>query len=940
MKPSPIAMTLAAFLAVGAAIPQQAAAQSVAWDRANESWLTQSSDHFVIHFRNGHEKQAARALDLAEQSHRELVPFFGYQPEEKTEIVLVDEYDFSNGWATVVPYPQIRLIMSPPDEANSLENNDEWMHLLIKHEYTHIMHMEMGGGAIKTLRNIFGRNPFLYPHLMTPSFMLEGLAVYQETNQAAGYGRLQGTGYDMQMRMEVASGEVKSLNQVAVASREWPLGYNYLYGAYFVQYLADTYGDEKVGEFLTSYSRKVIPFFLLNRTARTTFGKDLEQLWSDFQSHIYQQYQGDVTQMTEAAVIGKGKYTAPFLQVVSASDSGLLVNRNDGDGYSKLQRIDGENAQTLSKTKQINSLDVHLQAGVLATRSITYADGRVLSDVFVYQDDRWTQLTEKQRFRMAKWLPDGYQYLASRKVDGLSELWLMDASNPESNTLIWQGEDGDVLGGFSLAPQGDFLVASMKRPQQGWNLERFDLTSATWHKLTDSRAVENAPTMMPDGKVLYSADYDGVFNIYSLDLETQQISQLTREVGGAFEPHWQAGSGLVYQSYDAKGYTLREKERVEPLRTFTVADAQGQYNYVDPVEEVAAKSEIIDYSPWSSLRPRTWLPIISQDENQTLAGFMINGADALNRHQYQLGFAWDTENSLAQYNLGYLYDSRWMIQLERSHDFTTFKQGSSETYRIEQSDSALIQRNHLFTAIEDQLSFAAGVYWDKESEEKKPKFGATKPYVETEESLAGIAATFDNRETYLNVPGIGWGHYLDVVVESNELLGSDYQGEKYQGQWQATFDLPGRSTLSLRLAGGLADSKAKPFRLGGSDQSDEVALFGRETQALRGYDETVQSGDRYVTQRVEASTWLGRVERNWGLYPIGLGDISGTAFVDSGSAWSDTKEYKQLTGAGVSFTVGVRLGYNLELPVTLGYAHGFDSDLGKDQFFFSVAGQF
>lgn len=196
--------------------------------------------------------------------------------------------------------------------------------------------------------------------------------------------------------------------------------------------------------------------------------------------------------MTEAAVIGKGKYTAPFLQVVSASDNGLLVNRNDGDGYSELQRLDAENEQTLSKTKHINSLDVHPQAGVLATRSITYADGRVLSDVFVYQDDRWTQLTEKQRFRMAKWLLDGHQYLASRKVDGLSELWLMDANNPESKTLIWQGEEGDVLGGFSLAPQGDFLVASMKRPQQGWNLERFDLTSATWHKLTDSRAVENA----------------------------------------------------------------------------------------------------------------------------------------------------------------------------------------------------------------------------------------------------------------------------------------------------------------------------------------------------------------------------------------------------------------------------------------------------------------
>ncbi|ELK8588259.1 hypothetical protein RV066_001991 [Vibrio vulnificus] len=944
MKYTPLALSLAALFALGAGTPSQAYAQSVAWDQANETWLTQSTDHFVIHFRNGHEKQAARALDLAEQSHKELVPYFGYEPKEKTELVLVDEVDYSNGWATVVPYPQIRLIMSPPDEANGLENNDEWMHLLIKHEYAHIMHMEMGGGAVNVFRKIFGRNPFLYPHLMTPSFMLEGLAVYLETNEQAGYGRLQGSGYDMEMRMEVASGNVKDLNQVAVAAREWPLGYNYLYGAYFVQYLADSYGDAKVQEFLQGYSRKLIPFFLLNSTARKTFGKDFEQLWSDFQAHIYEKYQGDLATMMEQAVIGEGKYTAPFMQVFTATDNGVLVNVDNGEDASELRLLDDGSDEragaSLTKTKNINSLDFHPQSGVLATRSIAYADGRVLSDVYLYQDDRWQALTEKQRFRSAKWLPDGQRYLATRKVNGLSELWLMDAQQPESGQQIWQGTIGDVLGGFAVSHDGRFIVASVKRSSEGWNLEKFDLAALQWTPLTQSRAVENSPAFTPDGEVLFSADYDGVFNIYSLDIVSGEIKQLTREVGGAFTPQTRRDSGFVYQSYDANGYTLKEKSDRVPVTTFTVADKDGQYHYVDPVEQVAEKSEISDYSPWSSLRPRTWLPIAAQDENQKLAGFIINGADALSRHQYQLGLSWDFENDLAQFNLGYLYDSRWLVQASRTHDFTTFKQGTAESYRIEQSDSALIQRNHIFTAFEDQLSVAAGVYWDKDSEAKAPSFGAITPYREQEESLVGLAVTFDNRESYLNVPGVGWGHYLDAVVETNDWLSSDYQGEKFQAQWQMTFDLPRRSTLSLRLAGGYADEKAKPFRLGGSDQSDEHALFGRESQSLRGYDENVQRGDRYFTQRLTATTWLARVERNWGLYPIGLGDISASVFADSGTAWSEQTSRNQLSGAGLSVTVETRLGYNLVLPITLGYAHGFDSELGKDQFFFSVAGQF
>jgi len=137
--------------------------------------------------------------------------------------------------------------------------------------------------------------------------------------------------------------------------------------------------------------------------------------------------------------------------------------------------------------------------------------------------------------------------------------------------------------------------------------------------------------------------------------------------------------------------------------------------------------------------------------------------------------------------------------------------------------------------------------------------------------------------------------------------------------------------LTARLGFGYADSGAKAFKLGGYKTAEEAILFGRDSQALRGYDESVQRGQRYAVQRLELNTWLGRVERNWSLFPVGLGDISGKLFVDSGAAWNAGQDVKQLTGIGGELTAEIKLGYNMTLPVSVGLAKGLDSKDGKYQ---------
>ncbi|WP_019614729.1 PD40 domain-containing protein [Psychromonas ossibalaenae] len=916
-------------------------ANPVAWDQQEQVWLSQQSAHFTISFLDGHQLNAARALDIAERVHSELLPFFEKAPVDRTEIVLVDDYDFSNGWATPMPFAQIRLIMSPPEDVNDLEANDEWMHMLIRHEYVHIMHMELSGGAVSALRNVFGRNMFLFPHALTPSLLLEGLAVYLETNKELGYGRLQGSNYAMKMRMQVSGEQLKDLQQVAVASREWPLGSPYLYGAYFIEYLADTYGEDKLQLFLQNYSRKLLPYFLLNKSAKQVFGKDFLVLWSDYQSYLNKRFAEQINSLEQQAVVGNDLQKNVFLQVTAAGSNGLLVNRNNGEdrpdiAVLNLKEDKTSDWQTIVNSKGVTSISSYPNGGLAASRQISYADGRVLNDLFVYQNGNWKRLTQRQRFRKVAWMPGGKQLAASRKVDGLSELWMIDAQSGEKQTQLWRGEEGLVLGAFSVSPDGYYLAAAVKRPNQGWNLERLTLNRADknylhWQALTDSKAVENSPVFLPDGRIAFSADYDGVYNIYLLEPQSSTVTQWTRETGGAFAPQWQPGLGLVYQAYSTDGYVLRHIEQPQSLSVSAVDSYQGRYDYPDAVLEKSEKSEPQSYSPWSTLRPRTWLPILSFDDMSSRAGIIFNGSDALGRHNYQAAADWDFKNSLAAYNLNYQYDNRWLVSAQRSHSFTGFSENGRKEYRVTRDDIVTVQRRNIFTALEDNLRLHAGMVLDKESLVEEPNFSSIGQYRAADEALAGLALTFDNREGYLNVPGTGWGNYADLVVESNELFSGDYSGQKYQAQWLGTLDLPGRTTLTARLGFGYADSGAKAFKLGGYKTAEEALLFGRDSQALRGYDESVQQGDRYVVQRLEVNSWLGRVERNWSLFPVGLGDISGKLFVDSGAAWHDGQDVKQLTGIGGELTAELKLGYNITLPVTVGLAKGLDDKYGKYQ---------
>ena len=129
------------------------------------------------------------------------------------------------------------------------------------------------------LRHIFGRFPLLFPNLWEPTWAIEGIATYNESKPELGQGRLRGPMYEAWLRIEHERG-FKSLSEMNADGRALPTSKEYLYGAYFYDFLARKYGPDAIYKYIDNYSGNILPRVYSNPVAVT--GKNMDELWREF----------------------------------------------------------------------------------------------------------------------------------------------------------------------------------------------------------------------------------------------------------------------------------------------------------------------------------------------------------------------------------------------------------------------------------------------------------------------------------------------------------------------------------------------------------------------------------------------------------------------------------------------------------------------------------
>ena len=859
------------------------------------TWSTIETDNFLIHYHQGLQSSAKEIAGYAGPIHTEISEYFDWIPRGKTHVILSDQSEFPNGSATPFPQNTIEILMTPPSDVSGLENYDNWKYLVFKHEYVHIVHLDKAADFPLHARNLLGRHWFLFPNSFLPRWMTEGLATHLEADKNSSFGRGKSHYFRGLMRNEVING-IKSLEEVNQFQTQWPSGTTfYLYGVYFFNFLEETYGTESIKIFVDKYSHFPIPYFI-NTVSEKSFGKDMYALWDEFEDYLNHLFLPDLKVIDgrnpeslnlNHRQISESGYNTAYSHI---SDNNLYYFKTDREQLKQLIEYDLENKTETVIVKlqgQDNifphSFDVHSSKGMLLPILEIYDNGQQSLDLYKIDPNTRVKnkLTEGNRYSKAIWFNDGNQIIALNNNHGKHNLDLLREDGVFLKRL-WQGESGYAINAFDVSSKGNELVVSMFTPNAGWNLHTFTIASKQWQQLTNTVAVESNPRFIKnDTAILFSSDYNGVYNIYEMELShSSELNsqkninafQLTNSRTVALFPEWDnIGKKLFYTELDREGFNIK---MIQPNPRFSYSFQKNinpveNSNYISnpkpTYKSPHAGTGNKPYRGLSYLRPSRWLPLWLAEDEQNFYGILSNGADPLNFHNYQLQILYGT-----------LYDTlEWKFNYINQMSYIYFLLGSRQEY----ATNSLIQVKEQEETLALIYPFTKNQYQTQlyaSYQHFNASLGLTNGPVfsETNQIQSTLAASLNTTANSLRSVSTHSGIQTDVILELND----HDKSYKTNGRATLNFDIYSpvlyRSVFKFKSTFVAAAGDANNTRLGGvSSNIAGIVEYGKTNYSLKGYPTNSFSGTNLHKITVESEFPILIADYGFMRPPIGLNRI-------------------------------------------------------------------
>ena len=878
---------------------------------------TLSTRHFDIHFHQGEEQQARRLAELAEEISSRLEKRLG-RPVGRINVVLVNQSDLPNGWATPVPFNLIEITAAGPGGESLIGNTSDWLALVFTHEYTHIQHLDRSRGWIGGLRHVFGRMPLLFPNLYTPAWQIEGIATYQEST--AGRGRLNAGDFRMIVERAARHSEFLPLDRTNGGLIDWPSGNaQYAYGGLFHEFLVEKHGEDSL-ERLADRTAGYVPYFS-SLAYRKLFGESLGSLWKAFSEDAMSAAVPDESAIAKQLTRDGFMVTGPRF----GPDNRIYYSTANPHGFPALMSVEAGGTAPPSRVA-----DKYLGSRVAFAGSELVFDQVELVQQVGLQSDLYAvsvtgghnrRLTREARAADPDVSPDGRTIvctvqhadgrgLATMEVPAVGQVGTPKALSAEPMT-DWSSP--------RWSPDGRFIAAERRTLGSTSEIVVLDVASGSIRRIAavvNERSV--SPVWTPDGRAVVfarSRPRNG-FSILRVDVASGELSELRDTGSSAHSPAIAADGTLVYVGYTGDGDDL-----------FLIPPGSGTWVSVSPEEAPATAPvtaspalESRPYAPWSTLAPRFWTPTVESDADELVIGAATAGYDALGRHAYGIEGGWSTSRARPDWQIAYAYDRWWPTLFANvSDDTDPFRDGEAHTVeanagvvlpirRVRWSQSVLGS----FHVSRDQLACSTcGSDGEVEATRAALRSGW----------LIDAARTYG----YSISQERGWNLAMGAEF-TREALGSDGDGGA------ATLDLRGyvpigsrHAVIAARAAGATTWGDERVRRIFSASGSGPQALnFDFDADAiglLRGVDEGDVAGEHAVVVNLDIRVPLWRIERGLGTLPFFARTLHGSVFADFGHAWTesfDRRDASRSFGAEVSLDAVV--GFVLPLTFTAGAA--------------------
>ncbi len=511
-------------------------------------------------------------------------------PQQPPFIMVADLEDDGNAGAGVLPHTTISIRMSPLNTSYFINPANERYLNLFRHEYTHVVMSDKANNKDKRWRNFTGNKVVtdskyplsaLWSYLDTPRWYAprwyhEGIACFMETWLNDGVGRALG-GYDeTYFRTQIS--EDKELYSVVGletegTSADFQQGAtSYLYGTRFVNYLALTYGYEKLIEL---YNRTEDSKAFYAKQFENVYGNSLRQVWSEWQEYEKKHQQENLVAIAEYPLTD----TDNLVDCNLGATSPMIIDEEVGVAYiavnhpGDFSQIDAINLNKEAKGKRINR--------------IAYIDGAmVYQTAYLAYDKRnqrliWTDRNGKMRGLVVYDLKKGkkVKHLKYQRTDDISYdnvnncLYGLMSSNGichlvrydseiENREILYSFPFGVSVNDLNVSHDGTKIVAALlgTRGQHSlimFNTSDFENAAGQYEVLysLDDSNLSQFRFSEDDSKLVGFSYYTGVPNIWVLDLASRDFDLLTNVETGMFAPYLNNDSTVYALEYSSEGMT-------------------------------------------------------------------------------------------------------------------------------------------------------------------------------------------------------------------------------------------------------------------------------------------------------------------------------------------------------------------------------------------------
>ncbi|MDA1080667.1 MAG: hypothetical protein O2973_03165 [Gemmatimonadetes bacterium] len=916
----------AAYAIAGVTLTASSALAQVA---PNLHWQTIPTQHFEIVFSPGLEDVARRAGGSAERAY-ELLARELHPPRGRISIVVADNLDTSNGYASVFPTNRIVIYARPTVDANSLKFIDDWVDLVITHELAHIFHLDRSRGLWRLGQAIFGRNPFLFPSTYSPSWLSEGIAVHYET-KLTGAGRAIGTDFRAIARAHDIAGTAPGAHELSAASPIYPLGnVAYAYGTPLVEAVVAAGGENSMRTFIDRSAGQIIPF-LLNTNSQSAFGVSFDRAFRAWADSVHRTSESLVLRVPPVAPIAGGGWFSVRPRWLDGQT--LIWAGADPKSVPSLRQVNAGGGDVRSVgVRNSNDVTTPLPGGwrVFAQQEYTGPYSQ-RTDLWIERDGSARRLTDGARLTQpdarlcgdeapaGDAMPD-VCIVAVQLLPGVARLVHVRATATSTATStditpLTEASAASLWTEPRWSHDGMRFVATHWERGGTSEIGVFDRTGTPLTIFGRSRAVNGSPAWgVGDTTIFFTSDRSGRSALYRANVATGALVLIADSPTGLFDNEPSPdGSRLAtfVLGYDGLSVAL-----VDANAAGTPADSTSVLPPSSARALATTDAPVGSYSAWRSMLPRYWTPTLEDGYDGAYRfGLLSSSSDLVGRHAWQLSATHDAKHREPEFDVSYDFaglgtlvisfavSQAWdhpgvvdsartvVLPIERRRQFATIATTFNRR-RVRNASALTVGGTYEwrdFRALDD-VPFSL----------LHPSDRASLAKVYTYNSAFASVAFTNARHPYLALgPENGFSANATVRQRWRTGAASETRATSVIGSLSAYrgIDFGGRMhhLIAVRVAGATVNTtSATDFSAGGGSGSIvQVAPGvnigeGRRTFFVRGFAPESQTGSRALGANVEYRIPIALPVRGLGALPVYFQRLSAAVFADGATAWCPT----------------------------------------------------